>query len=219
MNVDGPFTASCPVVLASGSPRRQEFLRAMGVPFSVDTAGASEPEPVEGESAVAYARRAACAKTLPVARRHAAACVIGADTVVALDGVIMGKPAGHAHALSMLRALAGARHEVVSACCICLPGNAQEPVLLHAVTSVWMHRWDDAALKAYIATGEPADKAGAYGIQGIGAFLVSRIDGSWSNVVGLPLTELLTELQRRGVVVPSGAQTAEQDGHAPDVRD
>jgi septum formation protein len=82
-----------------------------------------------------------------------------------------------------------------------------------------MHRWDDAALKAYIATGEPADKAGAYGIQGIGAFLVSRIDGSWSNVVGLPLTELLTELQRRGVVVPSGAQTAEQDGHAPDVRD
>ncbi|MFV0422171.1 Maf family nucleotide pyrophosphatase [Oleidesulfovibrio sp.] len=198
---NGPFVATCPVVLASGSPRRQEFLHSFGIDFTVDTDGAQEPAPEEGENAVTYACRSACAKTVPVAARYSDSCVIGADTVVVLDGEIMGKPQNNDHAFDMLSRLAGVRHQVISACCISLPRRTQ-PLVLHTVTDVHMYKWDAATLRAYIATGEPADKAGAYGIQGIGAFLVSRIDGSWSNVVGMPVTELLEVLKANGVVAP-----------------
>lgn len=196
---NGPFVASCPIVLASGSPRRQDFLYSFGVAYTVDTAGAEEPAPQNGEDAIAYARRAACAKTMPVAERYSDSCVIGADTVVVLDDEIMGKPEDDDHAFAMLSRLAGAKHQVISACCITVPGK-RDPLVFHAVTDVHMHRWDAATLRAYIATGEPVDKAGAYGIQGIGAFLVSRIDGSWSNVVGLPVTELLELLVSQNVL-------------------
>ena len=196
----GPFRALASVVLASGSPRRREFLESLGLAFEVYGNGAAEPDPLPGEPPADYARRAAEAKAASVAAPRPSCVVIAADTVVALHGEIMGKPQDRADAVRMLTRLAGHTHEVVSACCVALPGGARET--FHAVTRVTMWNAPPAALAAYAATGEPDDKAGAYGIQGVGAFLVGSIDGSWSNVVGLPVAELVRLLLHHGVIEP-----------------
>lgn len=206
----GPFRALLPVLLASGSPRRREFLHSLGLSFEVHGNGAAEPDPRPGESPADYARRAAAAKAASVAASRAGWVVIAADTVVALHGEIMGKPQDRADALRMLARLAGHTHEVVSACCVALPDGTRET--FHAATRVTMWDAPPAALAAYAATGEPDDKAGAYGIQGVGAFLVESIDGSWSNVVGLPVAELVRLLLRHGVIEPAVRQPA--DGQA-----
>ncbi len=195
------FTSRYPMILASGSPRRQDFLCALGLAFEVDTAGVAEPKPHKEEDAVAYVCRASRAKTLPVAVRHPGACIIGADTVVVSKGEIMGKPMSDAQALAMLTRLAGSVHQVVSACCIVLPQQA-DPIFLHASAMVHMPPWDTRTLQSYIATGESSDKAGAYAIQGVGAFLVSHIEGAWTTVVGLPLAEVVEVLTGRGVIAP-----------------
>ncbi|MEG6506432.1 Maf family nucleotide pyrophosphatase [Nitratidesulfovibrio sp. 1201_IL3209] len=203
----GPFRALLPVLLASGSPRRREFLHSLGLSFEVHGNGAAEPDPRPGEPPADYARRAATAKAASVAASRAGcpgSVVIAADTVVALHGEIMGKPVDRADALRMLARLAGHTHEVVSACCVALPDGARET--FHAATRVTMWNAPPAALAAYAATGEPDDKAGAYGIQGVGAFLVESIDGSWSNVVGLPVAELVRLLLRHGVIEPAVQQ-------------
>ena len=197
----GPFRALLPVVLASGSPRRREFLHSLGLSFEVYGNGAAEPEPLPAEPPAHYARRAAAAKAASVAATRPGSVVIAADTVVALHGEIMGKPQDRADALRMLSRLAGHTHEVVSACCVALPDGTRE--IFHAATRVTMWDAPAAALAAYAATGEPDDKAGAYGIQGVGAFLVESIDGSWSNVVGLPVAELVRLLLQHGVIAPS----------------
>jgi len=200
------FTALLPVVLASGSPRRSQFLRELGIPFSVHTAPDAEPAPQPDENPEDYARRAALAKTLPVAEQHREACVIGADTIVVLGREIMGKPLDNDHALDMLSRLAGTTHEVITGVCVVMPqsaASAAERIHTFAVsTRVTMAPQSRTALLAYIRTGEPADKAGAYAIQGIGSFLVERIDGSWSNVVGLPLTRVVETLILWGVIHP-----------------
>lgn len=197
----GPFRALLPVVLASGSPRRREFLHSLGLSFEVYGNGAAEPEPLPVEPPTHYARRAAAAKAASVAASRPGCVVIAADTVVALHGEIMGKPRDRMDAVRMLSRLAGHTHEVVSACCVALPDGNSET--FHAATRVTMWDAPAAALAAYAATGEPDDKAGAYGIQGVGAFLVESIDGSWSNVVGLPVAELVRLLLQRGVIEPS----------------
>ncbi|MEG2172526.1 MAG: Maf family nucleotide pyrophosphatase [Desulfovibrionaceae bacterium] len=189
-----PFQALCPLVLASSSPRRQEFLRDMGLAFTCVCPLGSEPAPLPGEDPAVYAQRAADGKSLTVAKAQPDAVVIGADTVVALEHRIFGKPRNAAHALHMLKALCGCTHTVISALCVVFPARNQNPqkiIRLHRATAVTFHAWPENLLAAYVATGEPMDKAGAYAIQGQGAFLVESIHGSWSSVVGLPLTELL----------------------------
>lgn len=192
------------LVLASHSPRRRQFLDEWGLTYRIVTGRDEEPRPAAGEVPADYARRAARAKALAAAaadgRTAGPRVLLAADTIVALDGDILGKPASREHALSMLRRLAGQTHEVISA--VCLLGPQGEEILFHDVSRVGFAPWPDAVLAAYAATGEPDDKAGAYAIQGQGAVLVERVTGSWSTVVGLPVSRLAQEMLRRGWLVP-----------------
>ena len=265
------------LVLASGSPRRRLFLSEWGLPFELARPDGAEPLPLPGEQPDAYTRRAAAAKAYAVAasldrtgaRTSAStqdkAIILSADTVVAVDGDILGKPHDAAHALAMLQRLTGRGHEVISAVCLLLPpsagapeeifgnapcnasGNASgntsgdtsgktsgktsgathdatpdhaphkahdtdincesqgcgaEELIFSDVSRVYFHPWPESVLRAYVDTGEPHDKAGAYAIQGQGAFLVDRIEGSWSTVVGLPVTQLAHLLLHRGFMRP-----------------
>ncbi|MEZ0576192.1 Maf family nucleotide pyrophosphatase [Halodesulfovibrio aestuarii] len=193
-----------PIVLASGSPRRSQFLSELGINFTVETHAGDEPLPEAGEAPKLFACRCALAKTMSVrniSKQLDTACFIGADTIVVLGDEIMGKPTDDAHALNMLSRLSGNTHKVITATAIVYPDGTTDTYAVE--TAVTMKQYAENALKAYIRTGEPADKAGAYAIQGIGSFLVELICGSWSNVVGLPVTELLDKLQAAGVVTPA----------------
>ena len=195
------FVAVQPIVLASGSPRRQEFLRGLGLEFTAVVTETPEPLPESGETPQAFALRAAKAKAAEVAPLYPAAAVIAADTVVALEDEIMGKPVDEDDAVAMLLSLAGREHVVCTGCCLHLSGGEEEAFC--GTSKVTMRTWPEAALRAYAAGGEPMDKAGAYAIQGQGAFLVERISGSWTNIVGLPLDELLDVLLRYRVIRPA----------------
>lgn len=198
----GPFTSLVPIVLASGSPRRRELLADLGLDFDVAPSRAEEPAPMPGESPTDYARRMAAMKTAEVSARFPNRIVLGADTIVVLGDRIMGKPTDDAHALAMLTALSGQTHQVITAFCLMLPGH---PSLTHAVTTdVDMRASTQAELRAYIATSEPMDKAGAYAIQGMGTFLVTAIRGSYTNVVGLPVARVLEVLLELKLVGPGG---------------
>ena len=170
------------LVLASRSPRRSELLRAAGIPFTVTPADVDET-PLAGEDAAAYALRIAEAKAAAIAAAPGDV-VLGADTVVVIDGQLLGKPADDADAERMLRLLSGRRHEVITGVCICRRG---EMVRDAAVTKVWFAPLSDAEIRDYIASGEPMDKAGAYAIQGLASKFIPRVDGSYANVVGLPV--------------------------------
>ena len=191
--------AGASLVLASGSPRRRDFLAAWGVPFLVRPA-AAEPDPGPGEDPMAFVARSAAAK-LEASGWSAGELVIAADTVVVHAGGVLGKPAGEADALRMLEELSGQVHEVVTGVALHLPDGSREAFA--DVCRVSFHSWDKAMLAAYAATGECLDKAGAYAVQGQGAFLVDRIDGSWSTVVGLPVSRLASLLCRRGWLEPA----------------
>lgn len=196
------------LVLASHSPRRRQFLDEWGLAYRIVTGRDEEPRPRAGEAPAAYARRAARAKALAAAAADRLAdgqaarprVLLAADTIVALDGDILGKPVDRAQALDMLRRLAGRTHEVISA--VCLLGPQDEEIVFHDVSRVGFAPWPDAVLAAYAATGEPDDKAGAYAIQGQGAVLVEGVDGSWSTVVGLPVSRLAQEMLSRGWLTP-----------------
>ena len=182
------------VVLASASPRRHELLSQIGVNFTVRVPDIDE-SPVEGEPSVLYVRRLASAKAAAV---HAATdeLVIAADTTVEIDASILGKPRDNADAASMLRQLSGRTHRVHTGLAVLLGDREQVDVCTTLVRFVTL---DEATIQWYLATGEPLGKAGAYAIQGAGAALVSRIDGSVSNVIGLPL-HLAIDLARRSGV-------------------
>lgn len=194
----GPFKAKKTITLGSASPRRRELLENLGIEFSVAPSEADEPRPETGESPAAYAVRMAETKAREVAGRHLDSIVVGSDTVVALEDQIMGKPADDADALRMLTALSGQTHQVVTGVAVLFPDR--EPVTFAAETEVCMRESSREELLSYIATGEPADKAGAYAIQGIGTFLVTEISGSYTNVVGLPLAELLETLLEYDII-------------------
>lgn len=180
------------LVLASASPRRVELLRAAGFQVAVKPAGVSERRRRD-EDPVAYARRLARAKAEVVGRDcPAEALVLGADTVVVVDGQVLGKPASAAGAARMLHKLSGRRHQVVTAVCLLRRADGFRRVA-HARTQVWMNRLTPGEIADYIRSGEPADKAGGYAIQGRAARFIPRIAGSYSNVVGLPL-ELVARL-------------------------
>ena len=178
--------------LASRSPRRAELLRTLGVAFAPLDVEVDESLQA-GESASAYVARLARAKAAAgQLLANPLAAVLAADTTVVCETQILGKPADRAEGLAMLGLLAGRWHEVFTGVVVATPGGA-----LHAATvctRVCFRALSDAEIAAYWASGEPADKAGGYGIQGLGGALVERIDGSYSNVVGLPLAETLALL-------------------------
>ena len=183
------------LILASASPRRQELLALFGVPFLIDPAGGPERPPA-GASPAETVMALSAAKAREVAARSPGALVIGADTVVELDGRLLGKPRDEADAFSMLRALSGNEHRVYTG--VTLVRDAQ-CVSDAEMTRVFFREMTDAEISAYIATGEPMDKAGAYGYQGVAGLFVERIDGDFFNVVGLPLCRLGRMLAAMGV--------------------
>jgi septum formation protein len=172
------------IVLASGSPRRRELLGRLGVPFVVDPGDIIEPEPRSGEDPAAYALALARQKASHGVQRHPDVIVLGADTVVTIDGIILGKPRDGDHALEMLQRLRGRCHHVITAVAICRGATERSDTV---VSEVWMHWVSDRDLRAYTASGEPMDKAGSYALQGLGGRLVESIAGCYNNIVGLPL--------------------------------
>ncbi|BCO08201.1 Maf-like protein [Desulfolithobacter dissulfuricans] len=196
----GPFCSTAPLILASGSPRRQEFLKNLGLDFQVLPAVIDEtPEP--GENSVHFARRMALEKACQVAGIHPDSYIISADTVVTVRDRILGKPADGEEALAMLTALQDTTHTVITG--LCLHHREKKITELQTCsTEVTFARFPETALRAYVATGEPLDKAGGYGIQGIGGFLVRHIRGSCSNVIGLPVSQLVTLLLHHQIVAP-----------------
>ena len=188
------------IILASASPRRRELLTQIGVHYEQRVVPVDERHR-PGEAPSDYVSRLALAKARAVRDATGAALdvpVLGADTAVVLAGVPLGKPAGRAEALDMLRRLAGREHEVLSAVALV---DARREALRLSRTRVRFRSIDEAELAAYWASGEPRDKAGAYAIQGRGALFVARIEGSYSGVVGLPLFETAELLASFGIPV------------------
>ena len=185
------------IILASASPRRAALLAQIGLHFRVQASelGDDGETALPGENPESHAARLALAKARDVAARLDEGLVIGADTVVVLGERMLGKPADPAEARAFLAALSGKTHRVISGVAVMDAATGRSEVAT-AVTSVQMRAFDAAEAEAYVATGEPLDKAGAYGIQERGAVLVEVIQGDYFNVVGLPLV-LLAELLRR----------------------
>ena len=208
------------LILASSSPRRQELLREIGIPFQVHAANINEDQRPD-EPPIAYALRLAREKAEAVAAQYPQSYVLGADTIVVIDGEVLGKPQDHADAARMLRKLSGRAHEVTTAVSLTPPStfasSAVPPNLLPpstfspstipsekvaqgtlaetraSTTKVYFREIAEAEIQQYVADGEPMDKAGAYAIQGGASRWTDRIEGEFSNVVGLPLS-LVTEM-------------------------
>lgn len=184
-----------PLILASTSPRRAALLRQIGLPFvveapDVDESAWSSQDPAEGARTLALqkARAVAARQTVP------GQIVLGADTIVVLDGRILGKPDGTAGARAMLRALGGRAHRVITGLALVETGSGRM-VQGDEQTTVWMRPLAPEEIEAYLVTGEPLDKAGAYGAQGYGASFIERVEGCFYNVVGLPLARLVVMLR------------------------
>ena len=193
------------IVLASASPRRQDLLRNAGIPFTVQPADINET-PLGGESPRDCAERLAREKALAVFQNNPQHCVLGADTIVVVDDVILGKPRDAEDAARMLRLLSGRTHAVITAVCLVGPvASGQWSVASNTktgseTTSVTMCEISDDEIRDYVATGEPMDLAGAYAIQGVASRWIPRIEGDYSNVVGLPVALVYAMLRERGAV-------------------
>jgi septum formation protein len=178
------------LILASSSPRRQELLREIGISFQVHAANINEDQ-IAGETPIAYALRLAREKAQAVAAHYPQSYVLGADTIVVVDGEVLGKPKDRRDAARMLRLLSGRGHEVTTAVSLVAQGT---PVETRAsTTKVYFREIAEDEIQRYIAGGEPMDKAGAYAIQGGASRWADRIEGEFSNVVGLPLS-LVTDM-------------------------
>jgi septum formation protein len=178
------------LILASTSPRRAELLKSAGLAFAVVAPDADE-KLHSGETPVEYAVRTAREKAESLSAPPGT-IVLGADTVVAAEGRILGKPADADDAKHMLRLLSGKMHEVITGVCL---RSAKKTVCFHVATAVLFRDLSEEEVADYVATGDPLDKAGAYAIQNGAAGMVRRIDGSYSNVVGLPLCEVIEALE------------------------
>ena len=183
------------LILASASPRRRELMGYFGLPFSIVPAAGPETPPA-GADAAHTAEALALAKAKEVAGTHPGAVVIGADTVVEIDGVILGKPKDEADAKRMLRLLSGREHRVYTGLAV-ICGDKTESCA--ECTKVWFRPMTGAEIDDYVATGEPMDKAGAYGYQGRAGQYIRGIEGDFFNVVGLPLCRLGLMLAEIGV--------------------
>ena len=195
------------LILASHSPRRQDFLASWGIPFRVHTGSSAEIRPHPHEEAASFTLRAAQAKaadawdTLPDSDLHP--IILAADTVVSIDERILGKPRTASDALAMLKSLSGRTHSVITSVVVFLPIRPESSFSFTDAARVRFLAWDEAVLSAYVRTREPEDKAGAYAVQGQGAFLIDEIHGSWSTVVGLPQARLAQELLSRSLLFPA----------------
>ncbi len=187
------------LILASASPRRQELLRRAGIAFEVLPPNIPE-EALRDEDPQSCAERLAREKALAVARLRPDDAVLGADTVVVIDNQILGKPADASDAARMLRLLSGREHRVITGVCLVADGKQS---VASETTIVTMAEISDEEIRDYIASGEPMDKAGAYAIQGIAARWIPRIEGDYSNVVGLPIALVFRMLRERGLEVSS----------------
>jgi septum formation protein len=190
------------LILASASPRRRDLLAACSIPFEIIPSRIDE-HPLPDEPPAAYVQRLALEKAESVAQHHPDAVVLGADTTVTIDGLILAKPESLDEARQMLHRLCGREHEILTGVAVvegkrtaCVgDGSAQTMV----ASRVLMRHFTVATIEWYIATGEPMDKAGAYAVQGLGGALVEWIEGSYTNAVGLPLEETLTLLRCFGI--------------------
>lgn len=195
------------LVLASASPRRQELLRSAGLPFSVVPSHVPEVS-LPGENPARRAERLAREKAREVARTRTADFVLGADTIVVIDGEMLGKPADAADARRMLRALSGRTHQVITGVCLIhpardgesLPPAARGEEVSSCTTLVTMSELDPGEIEFYIQSGEPDDKAGGYAIQGFASRWILRIEGDYTNVVGLPVSLVYQMLRRQGAI-------------------
>jgi septum formation protein len=188
------------IILASASPRRRELLTRTGIDFLTVPSTADETL-LANETPAAHVIRLSCEKAMEVANRpdQTGRYFIGSDTVVVRDDVILGKPANAEEAAAMLTSLSGRSHQVMSGYAV--HDRAGNRTLSEAVTTrVFFKELTPREIEGYIATGEPFDKAGAYAIQGIGAFMIPAIEGSYTNVVGLPLCEVIAALEELGAV-------------------
>lgn len=184
------------LILASGSPRRKELLEKLQIPFEVIVSDCDETLSAETPAEEA-AEQLAVRKAAAVAAMHPEAVVIGADTTVILDGEILGKPRDEADCKRMLHLLSGAVHRVITGTAVFWSGHSFS---FSEETQVQFYPLSEDDIARYAATGEPYDKAGAYGIQGLGALLVRGIHGDYCNVVGLPVARLQHELLRLGIL-------------------
>jgi len=188
------------VILASQSPRRRELLALARISHEVLPAHLDERY-LPGESPRAHAERLAREKAQAIQAREPDAVVIGSDTIVVVDGDVLGKPRDDAEAVAMLRRLSGRAHLVITAVAVCWRGRLESGA---EEVDVTFHPLDDETIAAYVATREPMDKAGAYGIQGYGATIVQRVDGDYFAVMGLPLQRLVLLCRRLGLRYPFG---------------
>lgn len=194
------FSILKPLVLASNSPRRREYFRDLGLEFTVHSADIDEQVGVD-EEPDAFVLRLAREKALAVRHLFPSSWVVAADTVVCLDRAVLGKPRDVDDAVAMLLALAGREHTVRTGFCVTC--EEEDVLVVRSVASlVRFADFNEDVARAYAMTGESLDKAGAYGIQGKGAFLVAKVVGSYSNIVGIPLHEVVEELLQWGVIAP-----------------
>ena len=185
------------LILASSSPRRRELIQMLGLPVLTMSSGADESHPPQlspAEIVKTLSQRKAEEARAKLRPQGQQGIVIGADTVVVKNNQILGKPKNEEEAKAMLKLLQGSKHEVYSGIA-CMDAEQGRMNLAHRQTQVWLKPLTDAQIQAYINSGEPMDKAGAYGIQGLGAVFVDRIEGCYFNVVGLSLS-LLSEMLR-----------------------
>jgi septum formation protein len=184
------------LILASASPRRSELLRKARIVFRVEPAHVPEEHTV-GEDPQAYAIRLATEKARTIAAEHSSDFVLGADTIVLCDAHILEKPSDEADAARMLRLLSGRTHEVTTGVCLCGP---RTEIVESETTRVTVAELSDEDIADYVHTGEPMDKAGSYGIQGMFSRWVTGIEGDYFNVVGLPIARVCGMLKRTGVI-------------------
>ncbi len=185
--IKGPFNSLKNIVLASSSPRRQQLLSSLGIYFEVVNSNIKEKD--KGDSPERLVLENARLKVEGVLKKRVKGVIIGADTSVVLDGEIIGKPKNREDALVILKKLMDRWHEVYTGCYIVdTMGNISQEFVVK--TEVLMDKFDDEVINKYLDTKEPMDKAGSYAIQGVGAFLIKEIRGSFTNVIGLPMNEL-----------------------------
>lgn len=184
------------IILASSSPRRRELLSMIGLDYRIETSGEEEMQP-HGLPPAEFVQTLALQKAQPVANLHPRDCVIGADTIVYLDGEILGKPHTPEVAKAYLRRMQGRQHVVFTGVAVLKNGTSD---VRYCETRVTFAPMTEREIDSYVATGEPLDKAGAYGVQGPGGVFVERVDGNYFNVIGLPLPLLYRMLIDAGEI-------------------
>ena len=199
------FSSLQPIILASSSPRRKEILDMVGLQFTVEPSKISEEIDFQGSDFADYATELAERKTLAIAHEFFGNIIIGADTIVVFEGEVYPKPLDHAQAKLFLKTLSGQTHSVITGVCV---HHNDITKTFSVETKVTFRSFDDTLIEAYINSGDPMDKAGAYGIQTAGALLVEEIQGDFFNVMGLPISMLIDFLRQDGLIELEGGGPA-----------